>query len=99
MQPNILYAEDEKALRMTPGDRLRNEGYNVDFAADGDDGLRKATGLPFDLIILDLADKLAMSGPEFDTTHLGDRGAEFFGRMVADELLKAVQELRPYIKP
>ena len=45
------------------------------------------------------ADKLAMSGPEFDTTHLGDRGAEFFGRMVADELLKAVQELRPYIKP
>ena len=54
MQPNILYVEDEKALRMTVGDRLRNEGYNVDFAADGDDGLRKATGLPFDLIILDL---------------------------------------------
>jgi two-component system, OmpR family, alkaline phosphatase synthesis response regulator PhoP len=54
MQPNILYVEDEKALRMTVGDRLRNEGYNVDFAADGDDGLRKATALPFDLIILDI---------------------------------------------
>jgi len=54
MQPNILYVEDEKALRMTVGDRLRNEGYNVDYAVDGDDGLRKATGLPFDLIILDL---------------------------------------------
>jgi two-component system, OmpR family, alkaline phosphatase synthesis response regulator PhoP len=54
MQPNILYVEDEKALRMTVGDRLRNEGYNVDFAGDGDEGLRKATGLPFDLIILDL---------------------------------------------
>ena len=54
MQPNILYVEDEKALRMTVGDRLRNEGYNVDFAVDGDDGLRKATGLPFDLIILDV---------------------------------------------
>ncbi len=39
---------------MTVGDRLRNEGYNVDFAADGEEGLGKATGLPFDLIILDL---------------------------------------------
>jgi two-component system alkaline phosphatase synthesis response regulator PhoP len=54
MQPNILYVEDEKALRMTVGDRLRSEGYNVDYAADGEEGLRKATGLPFDLIILDL---------------------------------------------
>jgi two-component system alkaline phosphatase synthesis response regulator PhoP len=54
MQPNILFVEDEKALRMTVGDRLRNEGYDVDFAADGDEGLRKATGLPFDLIILDV---------------------------------------------
>jgi two-component system alkaline phosphatase synthesis response regulator PhoP len=54
MQPNILFVEDEKALRMTVGDRLRNEGYNVDFAADGDEGLRKATDLPFDLIILDV---------------------------------------------
>jgi two-component system alkaline phosphatase synthesis response regulator PhoP len=54
MQPNILYVEDEEALRMTVGDRLRSEGYNVDFAADGEEGLRKATGLPFDLIILDL---------------------------------------------
>jgi CheY-like chemotaxis protein len=34
MQPNILFVEDEKALRMTVGDRLRNVGYNVDFAAD-----------------------------------------------------------------
>lgn len=54
MQPNILFVEDEKALRMTVGDRLRNEGYNVDFAADGEEGLHKATSLPFDLIILDL---------------------------------------------
>jgi two-component system alkaline phosphatase synthesis response regulator PhoP len=54
MQPNILFVEDEKALRMTVGDRLRSEGYGVDFAADGDEGLRKATGLPFDLIILDV---------------------------------------------
>ena len=39
---------------MTLSDRLRSEGYAVDFAADGDEGLSKATTLPFDLIILDI---------------------------------------------
>ncbi|HYR84211.1 MAG TPA: response regulator transcription factor [Terriglobia bacterium] len=54
MNPNILFVEDEEALRMTVGDLLRKEGYAVDYAADGDDGLQKATTLPFDLIILDV---------------------------------------------
>ena len=34
----------------------------------------------------------------FDYTHLGEKGAAFFGRMVADELSRAVPELRPYIR-
>jgi lysophospholipase L1-like esterase len=42
------------------------------------------------------ADTLA--NPEFDHTHLGEKGAAVFGRMVADELSKAVPELRPFIK-
>lgn len=54
MNENILLVEDEEALRMTLSDRLRSEGYIVDFAADGEEGLNKATGLPFDLIILDV---------------------------------------------
>ena len=54
MQPNVLFVEDEEALRMTVGDRLRNEGYRVDYAVDGDEGFEKATRLPFDLILLDL---------------------------------------------
>jgi len=54
MNENILLVEDEEALRMTLSDRLRSEGYVVDFAADGNEGLSKATGLPFDLIILDV---------------------------------------------
>lgn len=54
MNENILLVEDEEALRMTLSDRLRSEGYIVDFAADGEEGLSKATGLPFDLIILDV---------------------------------------------
>jgi two-component system, OmpR family, alkaline phosphatase synthesis response regulator PhoP len=54
MNESILLVEDEEALRMTLSDRLRNEGYVVDLAVDGDEGLNKATGLPFDLIILDI---------------------------------------------
>jgi two-component system alkaline phosphatase synthesis response regulator PhoP len=54
MNESILLVEDEEALRMTLSDRLRSEGYIVDFAADGEEGLGKATGLPFDLIILDV---------------------------------------------
>src|SRR5258706_16226407 len=54
MRDNILLIEDEAALRMTLGDRLRNEGYLVDFAADGNEGFEKATALPFDLILLDV---------------------------------------------
>jgi len=51
---SILLVEDEYALRMTLGDRLRKEGYVVDCAADGEEGFAKATHLPFDLIILDI---------------------------------------------
>jgi len=54
MLGNVLFVEDEEALRMTVGDRLRNEGYVVDYAANGDEGYEKATHLPFDLIILDV---------------------------------------------
>jgi two-component system alkaline phosphatase synthesis response regulator PhoP len=54
MQENILLIEDEEALRMTLGDRLRSEGYAVDCAADGEEGFEKATLMPFDLIVLDV---------------------------------------------
>jgi two-component system, OmpR family, alkaline phosphatase synthesis response regulator PhoP len=54
MNENILLVEDEEALRMTLGDRLRSEGYVVEFAVDGREALDKATRMPFDLIILDV---------------------------------------------
>jgi two-component system alkaline phosphatase synthesis response regulator PhoP len=54
MNENILLVEDEEGLRMTLGDRLRSEGYVVDFAVDGQQAVDKATSLPFDLIILDI---------------------------------------------
>ena len=54
MSGSILLVEDEYALRMTLGDRLRKEGYVVDYAVDGEEGLSKATQQPFDLIVLDV---------------------------------------------
>jgi two-component system, OmpR family, alkaline phosphatase synthesis response regulator PhoP len=54
MRGRVLYVEDEKALRMTVGDRLKTEGYSVEFASDGDEGFEKATQQPFDVIVLDI---------------------------------------------
>ena len=54
MNESILIVEDEEAMRMALGDRLRKEGYVVDFAVDGDSGLEKSSTLPFDLIVLDI---------------------------------------------
>lgn len=54
MSHRILLVEDEPGLRMTLGDRLRNEGYAVETAADGEEGLNRAAGEHFDLIILDV---------------------------------------------
>ncbi len=51
-QKSILIIEAEEALRSTLSGRLREEGYVVDTANEGIDGFEKATGQPFDLIIL-----------------------------------------------
>jgi two-component system, OmpR family, alkaline phosphatase synthesis response regulator PhoP len=45
----VLLVEDEEALRLFLGDSLRKEGYTVEYASDGDEGLRKALDLPVDL--------------------------------------------------
>lgn len=51
---SILIVEDEAALRMTLSDRLRKLGYGIDYAEDGEQGVAKAVGASFDLIILDV---------------------------------------------
>ena len=43
------------------------------------------------------APKEESNGPVFDYTHLGSKGSAFFGRMVADELVSSIPELRAYI--
>jgi len=59
MNESILLVEDEQALRSTLSVRLRGEGYVVDTASDGVEGLEKATTQPYDLIILDMSPNLS----------------------------------------
>jgi len=54
MNEHILLVEDDTALRSALETRLRAEGYILDIAADGEEAFRKATTLPFDLIVLDV---------------------------------------------
>jgi len=54
VEPRILLIEDEPGLVLTLADRLSSEGYAVETATDGEQGLAKATAGGFDLIILDI---------------------------------------------
>jgi two-component system alkaline phosphatase synthesis response regulator PhoP len=54
MNKRILLVEDEPGLLLTLSDRLRNEGYSVETASDGEKGFQRATGEAFDLLILDV---------------------------------------------
>ena len=50
----ILIVEDEPDLLRALAQALREEGYAVDTAADGDDGLFKAESWDYDAIVLDV---------------------------------------------
>jgi two-component system response regulator PhoP len=50
----LLLVEDEAPLRLTLALKLEAEGYRVDQASDGADGLHQAREYPIDLAIVDL---------------------------------------------
>jgi DNA-binding response OmpR family regulator len=52
--PHILVVEDEPAMQAGLRDNLEFEGYTVDSAADGDEGLRKLLEGAYDLVLLDV---------------------------------------------
>ena len=54
MTSRILLVEDEPGVRLTVEDRLKSEGYSVESAVDGEEGSKRATSEPFDLVILDV---------------------------------------------
>jgi len=51
---NILIIDDEKAIRKTLSEILSYEGYKIDEAADGEEGLKKLREKEFDVILCDI---------------------------------------------
>lgn len=50
----LLLVEDEPELLRALAQALREEGFAVDHAADGEDGLSKALGTDYDAVVLDV---------------------------------------------
>jgi two-component system response regulator PhoP len=50
----VLLVEDEAPLRETLAARLKREGFAVDTAADGEEGLYHGREVPFDIAVIDL---------------------------------------------
>ncbi len=61
---NILIIDDEQAIRKTLTEILRYEGYKIDEAADGEEGLRKFSDTAYDLVLCDVK-MPKMDGIEF----------------------------------
>ena len=51
---NILIIDDEKAIRKTLGEILSYEGYKLDEAGDGEEGLKKIKEKDYDVILCDI---------------------------------------------
>jgi CheY-like chemotaxis protein len=50
----ILFIEDDKPIAQMYSRVLEREGYQVEFAYNGEDGLQKAISKHYDLILLDI---------------------------------------------
>lgn len=62
--PSVLIIDDEVAIRKTLTEILGYEGYKIDEAADGEEGLRKFKAKPYDIILCDVK-MPKMDGIEF----------------------------------
>lgn len=51
---NILIVDDEKAIRKTLGEILSYEGYKIDEAGDGEEGLKKFKEKNYDVVLCDI---------------------------------------------
>ncbi|HEX7904612.1 MAG TPA: sigma-54 dependent transcriptional regulator [Chitinophagaceae bacterium] len=52
--PDILIIDDEKAIRKTLSEILSFEGYKIDEAADGEEGLKRFREKTYDLVLCDI---------------------------------------------
>jgi len=60
----ILIIDDEKAIRKTLGEILGFEGYKIDEAIDGEEGLKKFSEKKYDIVLCDIK-MPKMDGIEF----------------------------------
>ena len=61
---SILIIDDEKAIRKTLSEILSYEGYKIDEAADGEEGIKKFSTTTYDLVLCDIK-MPRMDGLEF----------------------------------
>jgi DNA-binding NtrC family response regulator len=54
IMPDILIIDDEKAIRKTLGEILQFEGYKIEEASDGEEGLRKFRDKLYDVVLCDI---------------------------------------------
>ena len=52
--PDILIIDDEKAIRKTLSEILSFEGYKIDEASDGEEGLKKFKDKTYDVVLCDI---------------------------------------------
>ena len=52
--PDILIIDDEKSIRKTLSEILSFEGYTIDEAADGEEGLKKFSAKNYDVVLCDI---------------------------------------------
>jgi len=71
----VLVVEDEDSLRNKLVDRLKDEGFAVDSAANGDEGVYLGREFPIDVAVIDLG-LPGISGIEVIKT-LRDEGKKF----------------------
>ncbi|MCK7519942.1 MAG: response regulator [Ignavibacteriales bacterium] len=53
-KPKVLVVDDEKGLRVGTKRLLESEGYEVDAAQNGTEGIAFGTSMDYDLAIIDL---------------------------------------------
>ena len=51
----ILIVDDDREIRTILVDYLRHQGYDAQGAQDGEEALKRHAGVPFDLVVTDLA--------------------------------------------
>jgi two-component system nitrogen regulation response regulator NtrX len=68
---NILIIDDEKAIRKTLSEILSYEGYKIDEAGDGEEGLKKFKEVEYDVVLCDI------KMPKIDGIEFLEKAKEF----------------------